>query len=159
MPRPVIFIHGLNSSNKGKKSIYFKERFPHMIIPHFTGSFDERMQKLYEILSQYSDIIIIGSSYGGLMATVYAMENESKVSSLILLAPALNILYLIDYPIRSLSTPTRIYHGINDMVIPIAEIRDISKKIFPNLSFFEVDDDHYLYNIFYKIEWDKLLNN
>ena len=159
MSRAAIFIHGLNSSNKGKKSIYFKERFPHMIIPNFTGSFDERMQKLYEILSQYSDIIIIGSSYGGLMATVYAMENESKVSSLILLAPALNFLSSLDRPIRSISTPTQIYHGINDRVIPIADVRDISKKIFANLSFFEVDDGHYLYKIFYKIEWDKLLNS
>ena len=83
-----IFIHGLESSNKGTKSVFFKERFPEMIIPHFTGDLQERMGNLDEILEDKSGIRLVGSSFGGLMAAIFAMENEPRVDKLILLAPA-----------------------------------------------------------------------
>ena len=67
-----IFIHGLESSNQGTKSIYFRERYPDMIIPHFTGDLKERLDKLGEILSGKSDIRLVGSSFGGLMASLFA---------------------------------------------------------------------------------------
>ncbi|NNG06539.1 MAG: hypothetical protein HKM90_02305, partial [Desulfobacteraceae bacterium] len=46
-----IFIHGLESSNQGTKGVFFKKKFPDMIIPNFPGSLQERMEKLNEILS------------------------------------------------------------------------------------------------------------
>ena len=58
------------------------------IIP---GDFTTRMHKLNDVLAGKTDLIIVGSSYGGLMAAQYAMENESRVKKLILLAPALNL--------------------------------------------------------------------
>ncbi len=41
-----IFIHGWESSNQGTKSIFFRERYPDMIIPNFTGNLEQRMEKL-----------------------------------------------------------------------------------------------------------------
>ncbi len=82
-----IFIHGLESSNKGTKSVFFREKFPAMIIPTFVGDLPERLSKLDSILSGKSEIRIVGSSFGGLMGVLFAMADESRVKHLTLLAP------------------------------------------------------------------------
>jgi len=87
-----IFIHGLESSNKGTKAVFFREKYPDMIIPTFTGNLPERMEKLNRLLSGRPDIRIVGSSFGGLMASLFAMENGSQVNRMILLAPAINMI-------------------------------------------------------------------
>lgn len=152
-----IFLHGLESSNQGTKSVFFRERYPDMIIPHFVGGLDERMEKLNDILSEGSGIKIIGSSFGGLMAYIFAMENESRVDSLILLAPALNHMGLSDHEPKKISVPVRIYHGTNDDVIPLKAVEELAGKYFPNLIFHKVDDDHFLHNTFKTIDWDTIL--
>jgi len=50
-----------------------------MIIEDYTGDFAARMSKLDGLLSGKNDLILVGSSYGGLMATQYAINNENKV--------------------------------------------------------------------------------
>ena len=77
-----IFLHGLDSSSQGTKGKYFKEKFPGMLVPDFSGSLSIRMEKLYDILSGKTEITLIGSSYGGLMATIFTLENEAKVKNL-----------------------------------------------------------------------------
>ena len=59
-----IFLHGLESSNQGTKSVFFRENFPDIIIPHFTGDLQQRMARLNEVLSARSEIIMVGSSFG-----------------------------------------------------------------------------------------------
>ena len=91
-----IFLHGLESSSQGIKGRYFKDKFPGMLVPNFSGSLKERMEKLYDILSSESEITLVGSSYGGLMASIFTLENSSKVKRLVLLAPAINLNEFID---------------------------------------------------------------
>ena len=50
-----------------------------MEVPDFTGSLSERMVKLNILLSGQKNITLIGSSFGGLMATIYAMEYTDAV--------------------------------------------------------------------------------
>ena len=152
-----IFIHGLESSNQGTKSVFFRERYPDMIIPHFTGELQQRMEKLEGLLSGRSDIRLVGSSFGGLMASLFAMENESKVKKMILLAPAINLIRFAYQDSKIISVPVWIYHGTDDNVIPITEVEPIAKKTFCNLSFHAVDDNHFLHKIFKTIDWDGLL--
>lgn len=151
-----IFIHGLESSNQGTKSIFFREKFPDMIIPTFTGDLQERMKKLKEILSGKSDTRLVGSSFGGLMASLFAMEHEHRVAKIILLAPAINLIEFAPNR-KQISIPVRIYHGKDDQVIPLAEVEPVAKETFLNLSFHIVDDDHYLHKTFKTIDWDSLL--
>jgi pimeloyl-ACP methyl ester carboxylesterase len=99
----------------------------------------------------------VGSSFGGLMATVFAMENENRVDQLILLAPAINLLWFTPYAIRPISIPVWIYHGKGDEVIPLQAVKNIAEKYFSDLSFQKVDDDHFLHNTFKIIDWDRLL--
>jgi len=157
MPKK-IFIHGLESSNKGTKAVFFKQRYPDMIIPNFPGSLEQRMEKLCEILSGESGIRLVGSSFGGLMASLFAMENEPKVDKLILLAPAINLMDLTKYGKKQIPVPVRIYHGKDDEVIPLKEVKKVAEDLFRNLSFHTVDDDHMLHRTFETIDWDGLLN-
>ena len=152
-----IFIHGLDSGNQGTKSVFFREKYPDMIIPNFIGDLQERMEKLQRIISGKSNIRLVGSSFGGLMSTLFAMENESLVDKMVLLAPAINLLEYASKKELKISLPVWIYHGKKDEVIPISDVETVAKRIFTDLSFQAVDDDHYLHNTFKSIEWDDLL--
>ena len=153
-----MFIHGLESSNQGTKSLFFNQRYPDMMIPNFSGTLPERMEKLEAILSGKSGIIWIGSSFGGLMAALFAMEHESRVNKLILLAPALNFMAFTSREEREISVPVWIYHGERDEVIPMKDVEDVAQKCFQNLFFHKVDDDHFLHKTFKAMDWDGLLS-
>nr|CBX29550.1 hypothetical protein N47_J05310 [uncultured Desulfobacterium sp.] len=152
-----VFIHGLESSSQGKKGVFFKKIYPDMIIETFSGGFDKRMLKLNAVLNEKDDLVIVGSSYGGLMATVFACRNLSNVRKLILLAPALNYMPVDFYPEKSLDIPVCIYHGNRDEVIPHIPVHKIAIKIFSNLIWNLVDDDHSLNNTTFSLNWDILL--
>jgi pimeloyl-ACP methyl ester carboxylesterase len=152
-----MFIHGLESNNQGTKAIYFREKFPGMLTPNFPGPLVERMARLREILSGQNEILLVGSSFGGLMASIFAMENEPSVRRLILLAPAINLMEFTSYRQRKIVTPVHITHGRQDEVIPISDVEEVAKQVFSNLTFNTVDDDHYLHKTFKTIDWDSLL--
>jgi predicted alpha/beta hydrolase family esterase len=62
-----------------------------MIIEDYMGSLDQRMEKLRAVLAGKEDLVLVGSSFGGLMVAMYACDNEGLVKRLILLAPALTL--------------------------------------------------------------------
>ena len=152
-----IFIHGLESSSRGTKAVFFRDRFPGMLTPTFTGNLPQRMEKLDRILSGMSGIRMVGSSFGGLMATLFAMDNGERVKRVVLLAPALNLMELVPGKQKRISVPVEIYHGRNDEVIPLGEMRPVAEEIFAHLSFNVVDDDHFLHRTFKTLDWDTLL--
>ena len=152
-----IFIHGLESNNQGTKAVYFRKHFPDMLTPNFPGSLDERMADLRALLSGESDIILVGSSFGGLMASIFVMENEPRVKRLVLLAPAVNLMEFSPYRNRKIQVPVHIYHGRQDEVIPLEDVQSVARQVFSDLTFHSVDDDHYLHKTFEKIDWDTLL--
>lgn len=154
-----VFIHGLESSSQGTKGLFFRSKYPDMIVEDFIGSFHERMDKLNTLLINKSDLIIVGSSYGGLMATVFAFNNHDKIKKIILLAPALNIEeFLMLYRDKKLHIPVTIYHGRDDDVVPPLPVYDIARMIFTKLQHYMVDDDHSLHRTFSLMDWDVLLD-
>ena len=154
---PSIFIHGLESGNQGKKALFFREKFPDMLIPNFTGDLGERMKKLTGVLFGKTGIRMVGSSFGGLMASIFAMENESRVDRLILLAPAINLIGFTEYASRETYIPIHVYHGTNDDVIPLENVGKVARNCFRNLTFHKVQDDHMLHSTFKTIDWDSLI--
>lgn len=152
-----IFIHGLESSNQGTKAVFFREKFPGIMTPNFPGDLEERLDKLDEILASESDIRLVGSSFGGLMAAIFAIKNTSRIKKMILLAPAINLGQFNPYRSENISIPVHVYHGINDEVIPLSEVEPVAKKVFRKLTFNSVDDDHYLHKTFKTIDWETLL--
>jgi len=125
-----IFLHGLEGSNLGTKSVFFRDSYPDMIIPNFTGNLWERMKDLGEILSGRSGISLVGSSFVAGFSTCQQSD---------------------------ISVPVRVYHGRNDEVIPLNAVERVARKSFLNLSFHAVDDDHSLHKTFKSIDWDTLL--
>lgn len=157
MGNTLVFIHGLESTAQGAKGQFFSQYFPEMIIEDYTGDFNTRMKKLNGILAGKTELIIVGSSYGGLMAVRYAMENESKVKKLILLAPALNLPEFKSGTCKQLIIPVIIYHGTGDDVVNPQIVKEIAVKCFSNLEHYLVDDDHPLHSTFPLLDWKKLL--
>jgi predicted esterase len=152
-----VFIHGLESSGRGAKGVFFRERYPEMIIEDFFGPFAERMEKLEHLLSGRDELILTGSSYGGLMAVVYACLHEERVRKLVLLAPALHLDPLSVYLDRRLQVPAVLYHGVNDEVVPLEAVRLVAGRLFANQVFNAVDDDHSLHRVFPTLPWESLL--
>lgn len=157
MGNTLVFIHGLESTAQGAKGQFFAQNFPEMIIEDYTGDFNARMDKLNRVLTGKSDLIIVGSSYGGLMAVRFAMENENRVKKLILLAPALNLQEFKSGINKQLMIPVILYHGTDDDVIDPLYVKQIATKYFSDLEYHLVEDDHPLHKTFPILDWKGLL--
>jgi hypothetical protein len=154
----IIYLHGLESSSQSGKARQFAEIFPGMVTPDFTGSFEERMAQLKPILGRKKNWTIIGSSFGGLMGTVFTCEHPTQVRKLILLAPALLRDHFAAYlNLETVSIPTVIIHGTADDVVPLEPVREIAEKLFTNLQYIVVDDGHRLQKTFGELNWEEIL--
>jgi pimeloyl-ACP methyl ester carboxylesterase len=154
----LIYLHGSDSSSQSGKARQFAEKFPGMITPDFTGSFEERMTQLEPILATRTGWTIIGSSYGGLMGTVFTCKNPTQVRKLILLAPALlrdPFGSYLDLP--SVSVPTVIVHGAQDDVVPLDTSREVAETLFTNLTYHIVEDGHRLHKAFVELNWEEIV--
>jgi pimeloyl-ACP methyl ester carboxylesterase len=154
-----MYIHGSATDSNSMKARHFRERFPGMVTPDFKGSFEERMNRLRTALSNQTGWTLIGSSYGGLMATVYALENEAALRKLILLAPALMLNTFITSSEPNLITvPTILIHGTLDTVVPMEPVREIAQNLFANLTIHIVEDDHRLHKTANELDWKSILD-
>jgi predicted esterase len=162
----LIFIHGLESSGKGFKGQFFKRELPGCLTPDFEEYstnisikqlLENRMNDLYSLLKDKDNWVIIGSSFGGLMAALFTCENPEKVSKLILLAPFLSISELNPRNCSPIDIPVVIFHGKDDKVVSLSQSQICARKIFNNLLFKIVDDDHHLHKTIKSLEWKKLI--
>ena len=153
----LIFLHGLEGSSQGNKARYLRGLLPKILVPYFCGSLAQRMSQLEAILAGQPCWAIIGSSFGGLMAAIYASQHPKKVQKLILLAPALIWPEFAKLPLEPIQAPTVIVHGENDAVVPLAIIRRIAERAFLRLEFHAVDDDHSLLKTTFSLDWRHLV--
>lgn len=157
MDKTRVFIHGLDSSSRGTKGTFFRARYPEMLLEDFTGPLEARMARLEESLAGRENLILVGSSYGGLMAALFACRHATRVRRLILLAPALGHADFSPWYGTPLTIPVILYHGLLDTVVPPEPTRQIAERLFGSLESHLVDDDHDLHRVFPTLEWDRLL--
>jgi len=158
MPQLVrAFVHGLESTSQGTKGVWFRERYPGMIIGDYRGSLAERMETLRERLAGKENLILVGSSYGGLMAALFACASPERVRRLVLLAPALHLAEFAPCLEKSITLPVFLYHGSFDDVVPPGPVRDIAVQVFWNLAYRLLEDDHSIHRNFPTLPWDVLL--
>jgi len=153
-----IYLHGLESTSNSGKASLFREWFPGMLAPDFTGPFDERMRQLRPIISEMTNWTIIGSSFGGLMGAVFTCEHPTQIRKLVLLAPALMLDPFASRPDpQPVSVPTIIIHGTLDTVVPLEPVRAIAQKIFTDITYHIVEDDHRLHKTVHELDWRSIL--
>jgi len=164
----IIFIHGLESSGHGFKGQLLRNIFPEILTPDFKtytpelsyqALLSERMTQLKSILENKNQWILIGSSFGGLMGALYTCKYPEKVLHLILLAPALLSPEFNPNRFDPISVQVTVFHGKNDSVIPLKLTHKHAEKIFLNLEYHVVDDDHMLHNTVQNIDWLSLVQN
>jgi len=153
----LIFLHGLEGSSQGVKATLLRGLFPGILTPDFRGSLGERMEALRAILGNTLEWTLIGSSFGGLMAALFACERPEQVKKLVLLAPALIWPDFAANPPAPMEIPTVIYHGSRDEIIPLEPTRQLAERVFRSLDFRVVDDDHGLYRTVHEIDWRTLV--
>jgi pimeloyl-ACP methyl ester carboxylesterase len=153
-----IFLHGLESSSKGAKATFLRDIYHDIEVPDFKGGLSGRMASLQAILAGQKNITLIGSSFGGLMATIFAMENKDVVERIVLLAPALNFPEFSYYMLQRIESPTWMIIGRDDTVTPVGKVVPLAREIFATLHYNEVDDDHMLARTFRQLDWKTMLS-
>ena len=163
--RRLIYLHGSGSDSNSGKARQFREWFPGMLTPDFEGSFEERMSQLHSILSDQANWTLIGSSLGGLMGATFTQDHPTQVRKLILLAPALSLDPFSSRAdpstgsgqrLQPVSVPTIVAHGALDTVVPLEPVREIILKVFTDVRYYVVNDDHRLHKTLHDLDW-KLL--
>ena len=137
----LMYIHGSENASNSGKARTFRQWFPGMVTPDLKGSFEARMSQLLDVTADKTNWMLIGSSYGGLMATVFALDHEAQLQKLTL-DPRLSF----SEP-KQISVPTVLIHGTLDSVVPLEPVREIARKLFANLTTHKVEDDHRLHKI------------
>ena len=156
-PYPLIYLHGLLSDSQGVKATLLRSLFPAILTPDFTGSLEERMQKLYPILGDKRGWTIIGSSFGGLMGALFTCQRPQQVRKLVLISPALVWPDFAMAHYEPVPVPTVIFHGRRDDLVPLDAVKQIAIRNFANLDFHAVDDDHGMYKTVHGLDWESLL--
>jgi pimeloyl-ACP methyl ester carboxylesterase len=152
-----LFVHGSNSSSQTYKAVLLKSRFPGMFTPDFTGDLAMRMKKLEAILGNATGWNLIGSSLGGLMIALFATRHPGQVRRLILLAPALTLSEFADSLPDPVPVPAVLIQGSRDEILPPQAVRSLAEKVFINLTYVLVDDDHRLHKTADGLDWSSLL--
>lgn len=115
------------------------------------------MRVLEPMLQNDDDWILVGSSFGGLMAAAWTCRHPDRVVQLILLAPALHHPQFAQAGFAPIDVPTLHVHGTKDTVVPLDAVRPIAKQVFRDWTLRDVDDDHQLHRTVRQMDWPMLL--
>ena len=155
----IVFLHGQDSSGQGTKGRFLRARVPNLLAPDFAGSLDDRMRRMEDLLAPVTHpLILVGSSFGGLMAAAFAIRHPDRLRRLVLLAPAFDATHPSPLPSKPLDMPVFLCIGQRDSVTPPAVVLPVARRLFSCLEIREVDDDHLLHAHFRELEWASLLS-
>jgi len=152
-----LFLHGQESSGSGRKGRWFRQHFPTVFVPDFSGSLEERLMDLQELLKGCRDLVLVGSSFGGLMAAVLALDRPDRLHRIVLLAPALNFPEFRRYTGMTSEVETHLFVGRHDTICPPETVVPLAEQAFANLAVRILDDDHLLSRTFTGLDWQRLL--
>ena len=160
----LVWAHGLWGSPNGSKVTAVRESGIKVISPDFNEMELVDRVELLEKTIEIGDVVLAGSSWGGLACALTAQKKPDKLKGLLLLAPALH------YPeppndnpdklIAPDGIPVTIIHSKTDDIVPINASKDYVKRSGNNVNLIVVEDNHVLENSIELIisEANKLLN-
>jgi predicted esterase len=160
----LVWAHGLWGSPNGSKVTAIRKSGIKVISPDFNEmELIDRVELLKETI-EIGNVVLAGSSWGGLACALTAMQIPEKLKGLLLLAPALH------YPespndepeklIAPDSVPVTIIHSTTDDIVPISASKNYIERSGNNVQLIEVEDNHVLEDSIELIisEAKKLLN-
>ena len=160
----LLWAHGLWGSPNGSKITAIRDSGIKAITPDFNEmELIDRVELIKKEMER-GDIVLAGSSWGGLACALAAQDKPEKMKGLLLLAPALafpeppnedpeKLLAPKDFPVT-------IIHSVTDDIVPIKSSKDYLRRSGDNVKLIEVEDSHVLENSIELIisEAKKLLN-
>lgn len=136
----VLFFHGKESGPFGSKYQSLNEFVP-TISPDFEGlHLKDRLPIAKGWAKDDEDLILVASSYGGLLAAILYQELYENIFGIVFMAPAFN--YAEARTVKTLPEHCVIIHGTKDTVVPIEASREASQRL--GVTLIEVDDGHRL---------------
>ena len=160
----LLWAHGLWGSPNGSKITAIRESGIEAITPDFNEmELIDRVELIKKEMEK-GDLVLAGSSWGGLACALAAQEKPEKLKGLLLLAPALAFPEPPNNDPEKLlapkSSPVTIIHSVTDDIVPIKSSKDYLRRSGDNVKLIEVEDSHVLENSIELIisEANKLLN-
>ena len=160
----LVWAHGLWGSPNGSKVTAIRESGIEVISPDFNEMELADRVELLEKTIEIGDVVLAGSSWGGLACALTAQKKPEKLKGLLLLAPAHNYPEPPNYNPNNLmapeNIPVTIIHSKTDDIVPISASKDYIKRSGNNVNLIEVEDSHVLEKSIKLIisEANKLLN-
>ena len=142
----ILLAHGLEGSPQGGKATALTAAGFEVVAPDGRGkALAARIEDLRSAMDGDREMVLVGSSYGGLAAAFLANELRDQLRGVILCAPALirsepPVVHPEQLTIPS-DLPCIIIHGRQDRVIPISASRELVERC-PHVELLERDDDH-----------------
>jgi pimeloyl-ACP methyl ester carboxylesterase len=145
----IVYAHGLFGHPDGTKASTLRDAGFDIISPDFREkNLLERVAILESVTENRDDIVVIGSSYGGLTATIVVSRHPHRFKGAVLCAPALNVQEAPAPHPETLCIPPHIpciiLHGIQDDVVPIGVSRALAARSGPHVHLKELNDGHRL---------------
>lgn len=153
---PLYYIHGKDSGPNGVRSLFLKQKLPHIEIPALPNDIPERLALLDDLIQ--SPCVMVATSLGGLTALLWLKENGAKVKALVLVAPAVGtfdpayqtpeILEVFNGLVIPHEIPTWLLAATQDEVIPFVSIEACVSRSqpHPELHYFRFDEGHLLHS-------------
>jgi pimeloyl-ACP methyl ester carboxylesterase len=143
----IVFAHGLESGPQGRKTQWLRAAGHEVVAPDGRGaSLGDRTTQLAAILPQHPEALIVGSSFGGLVALLAAarcVRDGHAIAGMLLLAPAIVLPPppgdVVPCP---LPWPTTVLHGMRDEILDPDPVRTWAHA--HGARWLECDDDHSL---------------
>ncbi|MCO4764348.1 MAG: alpha/beta fold hydrolase [Myxococcales bacterium] len=140
----IAFLHGLESGPHGRKYQALAAALGEVIAPDCEGvmNVEARLQRVVETLQGRGPVILVGSSFGGLIAGLLASQPDHglEIAGMVLCAPAFHV--PAADPIDRCPMPCVVLHGQQDDIVPIEASRVFAKRF--GCTLIELADDHRL---------------
>jgi len=123
----LVFLHGLESGPRGSKYLALAAMQAGSVLAPDTegiGDPSERLRAIEASLAGLDRLLLVGSSFGGLMAVRFAAAHPDRVAGLVLCAPALHRAEWGPVPDVPAGLPVRVLHGESDELVPLASVQE-----------------------------------
>jgi pimeloyl-ACP methyl ester carboxylesterase len=139
----VVFLHGLETGPHGSKYRALQSLVPDVLAPDCEGIWDieARLSIIRSALEGQSGLLLVGSSFGGLAAALFASRFADRVLGCVLCAPAVHHPHGAE--IAQVPADTVIIHGRQDDIVPLQAVEAFAQR-FPWVRLLIVEDDHRL---------------